>query len=89
MTFREKVLPPIEAFHNKLNKTNISQRHYEHAKKVWSECKRECKTLGNYHDLYLKTDVLLLTDVFKSFKKVCIKTYKLDPCQYLFTQHQN
>lgn len=80
--FREKVLPPFETFHSKLNKTNISQRDYEHAKKVWCEYKRECKTLVNYHDLYLKTDVLLLADVFESFRKVCINTYKLDPCQY-------
>ena len=40
------------------------------------------KTMGDYHDLYLKTDVLLLTDVFKMFIKTCLNYYGLDPCHY-------
>ena len=41
-----------------------------------------CKTLGDYHDLYLKTDVVLLADVFQTFRKTCMGSYKLDPLHY-------
>ena len=69
--FDETSLPPKDAFHGKLTKSGISEEDYEHAKKVWEAF--ECETLGDYHDLYLLTDTLLLVDVFENFRKTCLK----------------
>ena len=76
----ETKLPPKEAFYSKLNDEDISHEDYEHAQKVWKVF--GMKTMRDYHDLYLKTDVLLLTDVFEEFRKVCLDNYKLDPAWY-------
>ena len=38
--------------------------------------------MGDYHDLYLKTDVLLLADLFEKFISICLDYYELDPCHY-------
>ena len=49
-------------------------------KKIWNEF--NMKNMADYHDLYLKKDVLLLADVFEKFIDTCLKFYKLDPCHY-------
>ena len=41
------------------------------------------KKLGDYHDLYVQRDTLLLTDVFENFRNKCIEIYELDPAQFL------
>ena len=78
--FNETQLPPIDKFYSKLSDEKIKDVDYEHAQKVWNEF--NCKTIGDYHDLYLKTDVVLLADVFQTFRKTCIVSYKLDPLHY-------
>ena len=57
------------------------KKDYEHAQKVWKEF--GCKTLGDYHDIYLKTDVLILTDIWTRFRETSMKHYKLDPSHYV------
>ena len=72
--------PPIEKFHSSLTDESISQKDYQHAQKVWKTF--SCETLGGYHDLYLKTDVTLLADVFQTFRRN-MNAYKLHPLHYL------
>ena len=76
----ETKLPPQEQFYSELNHSSISDENYEHARKVWKYF--DMKTIRDYHNLYLKTDVLLLADVFENFRDVCIENYKLDPAWY-------
>ena len=78
--FNEDSLPPMTCFYSQLTEQPISTEDYEHAEKVWERFKM--KTLGDYHDLYLKTDVLLLTDIFENFRTVCLTYYELDPAHY-------
>lgn len=73
-------VPTKKHFYNKLNDENISEKEYEHVKKVCEEL--NIKNFGEYHDLYLKTDVLLLADVFENFRKVSQEKYQLDPVYY-------
>ena len=78
--FNQTELPTKEQFYSVLNNQHITNGEYNHARKVWETF--NVKTIGECHDLYLKSDVLLLADVFGSFRKTCLQNYKLDPCHY-------
>ena len=78
--FSETSLRPIEKFFSKLNGSGITNEDYRHATKVWK--KFNIQNLGEYHDLYLRTDVILLANVFEEFRTTCIKHYGLDSAKF-------
>ena len=78
--FNETQLPPIDAFYSNLNMSSISEEDYQHAQRVWKEF--GIHNLGDYLDLYLRTDVVLLANVYKAFRDTCLKHYKLDPAHF-------
>ena len=78
--FNKTELPTKEEFYSILIDEHISNDDYTHAQNVWNTFKLQ--TMGEYHDLYLKSDILLLADVFENFRRTCIQYYKLDPCHY-------
>ena len=78
--FKKQSLPKKTSFFSRLKQEKVSEKDFEHAQKVWREFK--LKNMGEYHDLYLKTDVLLLADVMENFRKLCEKHYGLDPAHF-------
>ena len=59
---------------------SISEEDYQHAQRVWKEF--GTRDLGDYHDLYLRTDVVLLANVYEAFRDTCLRHYKLDPTHF-------
>ena len=78
--FEETQLPPISAFYSNLNMSSIREEDSQHAQRVWKEF--GIHNLRDYHDLYLRTDVILLANVFEAFRDTCLKHYKLDPAHF-------
>ena len=78
--FDETSLPDKEAFYSSLNMKDITYVDYRYAKRVFKSLNN--KNLGDYHDVYVESDTLLLADVFKNFRKMCIKVYELDPAHF-------
>ena len=70
-----------KAFYSELNLEDVTDKDYAHAQKVFEELK--LKNLGDYHNLYVQSDTLLLADVFENFRNKCIDIYELDPAHFL------
>ena len=79
--FNEKVLPGKESFYSNLTLENISETDYAHANNAFK--KFNINNLGEYHDLYVRSDTLLLADIFENFRKSCLKNYELDPAHFV------
>ena len=76
----ELQLPPQKCFYSTLNQEECTDEDYSHAQNIWTTF--NCKTFGDFHDLYLRSDVVQLADVFENFRDMALKTYRLDPAHY-------
>ena len=79
-SFIETALSSKEAFYSQISQNHIKHDEYKHSQNVWNTFR--CYTFGNYCDIYLKTDVLLLAGVFEKFRDNSIRHYSLDPAHY-------
>ena len=79
--FNETTIPPIESFYSKLNLEDFTDKDYSHVQKVWEVF--EIRNRGQYHDLYVQTDMLLLANVFENFRNKCIDIFGLDPVYFV------
>ena len=79
--FDKTSLPNKESFYSNLNMENIDDIDYRHGNNAFKRFK--LKKLGEYHDLYVQSDTLLLANVFENFRNTCIKVYELDPAHFL------
>ena len=69
--FEDTELPPIESFYSSLNMSKINESDDKHAQRVWEEF--GVRNIGVYHDLYLRTDVVLLANIFEAFRDTCLR----------------
>ena len=74
-------LPEKVEFYSSLSMEEFTDADYMHGKRVCKDFK--IKNLGEYHDWYLKSDTVILADVFKNFRKMCLKIYELDPVKFI------
>ena len=79
--FNEKIIPGKESFYSNLTLENISETDYAHANNIFK--KFNINNLGEYHDLYVRSDTLLLVDIFENFRQSCLKNYELDPAHFV------
>ena len=79
--FNKTPLPPKKAFYSELHLEDITDKDYARAQKVWEVF--GIRNLGDYHDLHVQTDTLLLAGVFENFRNMCLDIYELDPVCFL------
>ena len=79
--FDETSLPNKEGFYSSLSVEDIADVNHRHAKRVFKSLNN--KDRGDYCDLYVQSDTLLLADVFENFRNKFIKVYELDPAHFL------
>ena len=79
--FDETSLPDKKAFYSELYLENITNEDYIHSQKIFEEL--QLKNLGDYHNLHVQRDTLLLADIFENFRNKCIEIYKLDRAHFL------
>ena len=79
--FDGTTLPDKEDFYSSLNMEDITSVDYRHAKRAYKEFK--INNLGDYQDLYVQSDTLLLAEVFENFRNKCIEIYELDPAHFI------
>ena len=79
--FNETSLPGKKELYSNLNLKDVTYSEYSHIKRICKDF--EVKYLDVCHDLYLKSNTLLLDDIFKNFLKICLQIYELDPAKFL------
>ena len=79
--FSEKALPEKDSFYSSLTMEDISKTDYVHANNVFK--KFGMNNLGDYHDLYVRSNTLLLADIFENFRQSCLENYELDPAHFV------
>ena len=79
--FNETSLPNKESFYSNLNMENIDDIDYRHGNNIFKIF--NLKNLGEYYDLYVQSDILLLADIFENFRNKCLEVYELDPARFL------
>ena len=79
--FDQEQLPCKESFYSNLTMEDISDTDYKHANNVFK--KFNINNLGDYHDLYVRSDTLLLADIFENFRNACLNNYELDPAHFI------
>ena len=79
--FSEKALPGKDSFYSSLTMEDISKTDYVHANNVFK--KFGMNNLGDYYDLYVRSDTFLLADIFENFRQSCLENYELDPAHFV------